>query len=156
MSQPACHQFTMSSADWVSPTEFLNYIGSEHSLSTKCFHLNCQSVRSKHNELDVFFSSLNFQFDFIILSETWYNRGSLVWHLLINAGPPLAVVVLAYLFATVLMLTTSKNSHASPMTTRFYPFFVAEAFTQYFIVHQVGISRVFSVSLKTFYVCFHV
>lgn len=81
MSQPACHQFTMSSADWVSPTEFLNYIGSEHNLSTKCFHLNCQSVRSKHNELDVFFSSLNFQFDFIMLSETWYNRGSLVWHL---------------------------------------------------------------------------
>lgn len=71
--------FNMASTDSLSPSDFSRFVGPEHTKSTHCFHLNCQSIRNKHDMLDLFFSSLSFQFDFIMLSETWYDQHSIVW-----------------------------------------------------------------------------
>lgn len=71
----------MSCADWVFPSNFLNFVGNEHAKATRCFHVNCQSARNKTEELDLLFASLDFKFDFIMLSETWYDDYSVPWRL---------------------------------------------------------------------------
>lgn len=45
----------------------------------RCIHINCQSVKNKKDELDIFFSSLNLRFHFIMLSETWYSDCTVPW-----------------------------------------------------------------------------
>lgn len=36
-------------------------------------HINAQSARNKSDQLAVFLQQFNFQFDVIMLSETWYH-----------------------------------------------------------------------------------
>lgn len=46
---------------------------SNHGDYLKFLHLNAQSARNKYDELTLFFDAFSFNFDVIMLSETWYK-----------------------------------------------------------------------------------
>lgn len=72
MSSSSCEPFVL-------PSDLKKFIGSEHSRSVLCIHVNCQSARNKMAEFDMMFSSLNLEFHFIMLSETWYHKSTPAW-----------------------------------------------------------------------------
>lgn len=60
-------------SDWcfIAPRDLKRYIGNDHSL--KCFHLNAQSARNKHSDIELLLDQFGFLFDIIMLTETWYS-----------------------------------------------------------------------------------
>lgn len=71
----------MACAGWVDPFKYSTHVGPEHKNATRCIHLNCQSAKNKFDVLDSFFGSFDFQYDFIMLSETWYDACTIPWKL---------------------------------------------------------------------------
>ncbi|CAN8011472.1 unnamed protein product [Ixodes pacificus] len=45
---------------------------------TSFFHLNTQSLRNKEDDIAAFLSMLDFTFDIIMITETWYQNDSKV------------------------------------------------------------------------------
>lgn len=58
----ACHELC-------SPSSLKNFTN-ENTLGI--FHVNCRSAGNKFDDLQLFFDSLEFSFDVVMLSETWY------------------------------------------------------------------------------------
>lgn len=58
----------------VSPNDVSNLVTSEKNLNLTCFHLNIRSARNKDDELSIFLNEFAFEFDVIILTETWYTN----------------------------------------------------------------------------------
>lgn len=56
------------------PGEVNGYIKTSHSISV--FHVNVRSARNKKDELHSLFHEIAFEFDVIMLTETWYNNES--------------------------------------------------------------------------------
>lgn len=48
-------------------------------LNLKCLHLNIRSARNKDDDLTLFLNEFTFEFDIIILTETWYDCSSDVY-----------------------------------------------------------------------------
>ena len=70
--KPYYHQIGFESK-YFTPDEFNNAAKELHS-KFSVFHLNIRSLNKHHNELLLFLSLLNFEFDCICLSEIWdYN-----------------------------------------------------------------------------------
>lgn len=62
-----------SDTDYFLPSDLQSFMGKEYDGSLKCFHLNTRSARNKANELDFFFHQFSFDFDIIMLTETWFS-----------------------------------------------------------------------------------
>lgn len=60
---------------YVTPNELCAHLGNDYLSGLKIFHLNAQSARNKHESLEIFFSQIDFEFDIIMLSETWFADG---------------------------------------------------------------------------------
>lgn len=58
----------------VSPNDVSNLVTSEKNLNLTCFHLNIRSARNKDDELSIFLNEFAFEFDVIMLTETWYTN----------------------------------------------------------------------------------
>lgn len=61
-----CHELLAPSA--------LKKLAKENTLGI--FHLNCRSINNKFDDLQLFFDSLDFSFNVIMFSETWYDDES--------------------------------------------------------------------------------
>lgn len=58
---------------YVTPDTLRTHLGKTHLAGLNFFHLNAQSVRNKRISLEIFFTQIGFQFDVIMLSETWFT-----------------------------------------------------------------------------------
>lgn len=47
---------------------------SQKTKTISCFHINAQSLRNKGDEFEAFFSTLNFRFNVVMVTETWYQN----------------------------------------------------------------------------------
>lgn len=61
-----CHELLAPSA--------LKKLAKENTLGI--FHLNCRSINNKFDDLQLLFDSLDFSFNVIMFSETWYDDES--------------------------------------------------------------------------------
>lgn len=56
-----------------TPNDLGLHLGNEYLSGLKICHLNAQSAKKKHEILEAFFSNFSFEFDLIMLSETWFT-----------------------------------------------------------------------------------
>lgn len=71
----------LDTSDCVMPSEFLNVCGSQNPQSFSVFHLNARSAVAKTADLELLFTQLGFDFDTVMLTETWYTEHNNVFKL---------------------------------------------------------------------------
>lgn len=76
----------MPEQNYFSASELKTFIVTENDESLKCFHLNTRSARNKTVELGLLFDEFCFEFDIIMLSETWYADQSCAFELPTHHG----------------------------------------------------------------------
>lgn len=64
---------------YVTPDSLRTHLGKAHLAGLKFLHLNAQSATNKGTSLEVFCNQIGFQFDVIMLSETWFTNDEYVF-----------------------------------------------------------------------------